>query len=528
MSAAGPPQGAKGAPLGGSAAAQPQAWGGHTSTFREVIDRHAVAQPGAVFLLSPEAAVEIDYATLQATCVAFAALLESRGVAPGATVSFMLENGASAATVFLGAMYGGYVVSPINLHAQDAQLEYTLAHSDTRIVFASAGNRDRLEAVRLASGAAFDICVVGSDGIELPDATPARLPPCGPNDPAMLMYTSGTTGQPKGALLSHASMLAAGRAVAESLALTSSDRVLSSLPLYHINGQCIATVAPLVSGGSIVMPHRFSVSQWWPLVARYRPTWLNVVPTIIAYLLNGPDPTPEQAAACRNVRFGRSASAPLPPEQHRAFEARFGISVIEAMGLTECASVAFSNPLDASARKYGSPGKPLGVEARVVDRSGTPLGPSERGEIELRGDNVMVGYYKSPAATAAALRADGWLATGDLGYRDADGYYFITGRLKELIIKGGENIAPREIDEALLSHPAVLEAAAVGVPDPAYGQEILACVVIKAGMSCTEDELRAHCMRTLGRYKAPRYLRLVGELPKGPSGKVQRLKLLEL
>ena len=158
MSAAGPPQGAKGAPFGGSAAAEPQAWGGHTSTFREVIDRHAVAQPGAAFLLAPEAAVEIDYTTLQATCIAFAALLESRGVAPGATVSFMLENGASAATVFLGAMYGGYVVSPINLHAQDAQLEYTLAHSDTRIVFTSAGNRERLERAP-GERRRFDICV---------------------------------------------------------------------------------------------------------------------------------------------------------------------------------------------------------------------------------------------------------------------------------------------------------------------------------------------------------------------------------
>ena len=156
------------------------------------------------------------------------------------------------------------------------------------------------------------------------------------------------------------------------------------------------------------------------------------------------------------------------------------------------------------------------------------LGVGARGEIELRGPNVMIGYFKSPEATAAALHGGGWLTTGDLGYRDEDGFYFITGRLKELIIKGGENIAPREIDEALLAHPAVLEAAAVGVPDAAYGQEILACVVVKPGAQCTEEELLAHCLRTLGRYKSPRYLRLVGELPKGPSGKVQRLKLVEL
>jgi long-chain acyl-CoA synthetase len=499
-------------------------------TFRDVVDAHAQRQPRAPFLLAPEPALAIDYATLRYTCRAFGSMLVARGIAPGAAVSFMLPNGASAATVFLGAMYGGFVVSPINLHAQDAQLEYTLTHSETRLVFAAEDHRERLEALRKKSGATFDVAVVGVDGFTLPagrEEDGGEAPSIRPDDPAMLMYTSGTTGVPKGALLSHANMLSAGFAVAQSLALTPADRVLSSLPLYHINGQCIATVAPLVSGGSIVMPHRFSASQWWPLVERYRPTWLNVVPTIIAYLLHGADLTPGQADACRGVRFGRSASAPLPPEQHRAFEKRFGISVIEAMGLTECASVAFTNPLDRSLRRYGSPGEPLGVEARVVDRVGNVLGVGERGEIEVRGPNVMLGYYRARDATASALR-NGWLATGDLGYRDADGYYFITGRLKELIIKGGENIAPREIDEALLAHPAVLEAAAVGVPDAAYGQEILACVVIKPGAQCSEDELRAHCLRTLGRYKAPRYLRFVAQLPKGPSGKVQRLKLVEL
>ncbi|MEO8536187.1 MAG: AMP-binding protein [Betaproteobacteria bacterium] len=498
------------------------------ATFRDVIDDHARSQPRAPFLIAPEPGIVTDYATLQANCNAFGCLLESRGMAPGATVSFMLDNGASAAGVFLGAMYGGYVVSPINLLAQDAQLAHTLTHSGSGLVFASEANAVRLEAIRRAAGGSFDICVVDADGLDLAPVDRECRGQRAADDPAMLMYTSGTTGTPKGALLSHANMLSAGRAVAQSLALAPADRVLSSLPLYHINGQCIATVAPLVSGGSIVMPRRFSVSQWWPLVAAWRPTWLNMVPTIIAYLLNGAPLTAEEAAACRDIRFGRSASAPLPPEQHRAFESRFGISVIEAMGLTECASVAFTNPLDVGTRRYGSPGRPLGVVARVVDRDGAPLGDGARGEIELKGDNVMLGYYRAPDATAAAIRAGGWLATGDLGYRDSDGYYFITGRLKELIIKGGENIAPREIDEALLAHPAVLEAAAVGVPDPAYGQEILACVVVKPGASCTEDDLRAHCLRTLGRYKSPRYLRVVDQLPKGPSGKVQRLKLINL
>jgi long-chain acyl-CoA synthetase len=394
-------------------------------------------------------------------------------------------------------------------------------------VFVSDDNRARLEAIRRSTGATFAIHVVDVDGLDLPAAGDTALAPLSAGDPALLMYTSGTTGQPKGALLSHGNLFASGAAVSASLELGHDDRLLSSLPLYHINGQCIATISPLVSGGSIVMPHRFSVSQWWPLVERYRPTWINVVPTIIAYLLNGAPPDDAQRDACRTVRFARSASAPLPPAQHRAFEERFGISVIEAMGLTESASIAFSNPLDAGRRKLGSPGLPLGVEARVMRAEGSEARAGEVGEVQLRGPSVMMGYFRADDLTARAIDRDGWLSTGDLGYRDAEGYYFITGRLKELIIKGGENIAPREIDEALLRHPAVLECAAVGVPDPDYGQEILACVVLKPGEHCSEDDLRAHCLRELGRYKSPRYLRFVNELPKGASGKVQRLKLLE-
>ncbi|MEO8137907.1 MAG: AMP-binding protein, partial [Betaproteobacteria bacterium] len=293
----------------------------------------------------------------------------------------------------------------------------------------------------------------------------------------------------------------------------------------HINGQVIGTLTPFISGGSIVAPHRFSVGNWWQLVKWHQPTWLNMVPTIIAYLLNAAEPG--RTYVFPRVRFGRSASAPLPPDQHRAFERTFGFSVIEAMGMTESASVVFCNPQDIALRKYGTPGLPCGVAARVVDGEGSVLADGETGEVMLRGPNVMAAYYKSPEKTQEALDADGWLHTGDLGYRDADGFYFITGRIKELIIKGGENIAPREIDEALLKHPAVLEAAAVGIPDANYGQDILACIVLRPGRSCDEAALRAYCLVELGKYKTPREFRFVSELPKGPSGKVQRLRLLE-
>ena len=497
-------------------------------TLRDVIDHHAEVRPDAPFLFAPEPGGVITYGELRESGRALAGLLAAAGVAPGEVVSFMLPNGAAAATLLLGTMVAGYVVSPLNLLAQDAHLEYTLAHSDTRFVFAAPEFVDRIRRLLGKTGRKVTVRATDPDALQLDAGLAGPSIAVDSRTPALLMYTSGTTGLPKGALLSHGNLVHAAEAVVDALALTAADRVLSSLPLYHVNGQCIATVSPVFAGGSIVLPHRFSVSQWWPLVERYRPTWLNMVPTIISYLLNGPDLTPAQIEACRGIRFGRSASSPLPPEQHKAFERRFGVSVIEAMGLTECASVAFANPLDPARRKYGTPGLPLRLEARVVAPDGCVCERGASGEIQLRGANVMLGYYKAPELTAATLSAEGWLATGDLGYCDDEGFYFITGRLKELIIKGGENIAPREIDEALLKHPAVLEAAAVGIPDAHYGQEILACVVLKAGMQISEEALRVHCIRELGRYKTPKILRLVDDLPKGASGKVQRLKLLDV
>jgi acyl-CoA synthetase (AMP-forming)/AMP-acid ligase II len=204
----------------------------------------------------------------------------------------------------------------------------------------------------------------------------------------------------------------------------------------------------------------------------------------------------------QRIRFCRSASAALPPEHHLDFEAKFGIGVVETMGLTETVAPSFSNPL-------------------------APVADGVTGEIVIRGPHVMRGYYKNEAATRASFTPDGWLRTGDLGHRDRDGFFFVTGRIKELIIKGGENIAPREIDEVLLAHPAVLDAAAVGVPDRHYGQDIMACVVLREGAACAADELLAFCVERLGRFKAPRTIRFVGALPRGPSGKVQRLKLLD-
>jgi long-chain acyl-CoA synthetase len=338
------------------------------------------------------------------------------------------------------------------------------------------------------------------------------------------MYTSGTTGKPKGVMLTQGNLAANAHAISAEHRLTPRDRVTAVLPLYHINAFAVTMLAPLAHGGSLAMPPKFSASRFWDLAIRHRCTWLNMVPTMVSYLLEGEVPSREAVA---HVRFCRTASAPLPPDHLRAFEEKFGIGVIETMGLTETVAPAFSNPYERDRRRIGSVGRPSGCEARIVDEGGAELPDGTAGEIAIRGPQVTPGYYKNPAASAAAFFPDGWFRSGDVGIRDGDGYFFVTGRIKELIIKGGENIAPREIDEVLLRHPAVLDAAAVGMPDRHYGQEILACVIRRAGAACSEEELRAFCVEHLGPFKAPKEIRFVEELPRGPSGKVQRLKLLD-
>ncbi|TDY20964.1 long-chain acyl-CoA synthetase [Paraburkholderia sp. BL6665CI2N2] len=547
------------------------------ATLRALIDERAAQHPDKPFLLAARDDDELPVPNPRATVLTFRGLrddcrvLEARfkeaGLQPGDVISVFMGNGIQTARLLLAAMYSGLVANPLNLLCQPSQVRYIVDHSDTRMIFAA---RDTQAAISTAvaelhaAGLTREIALIqtepddaeppslarhepalvestahgasaaaapapafakrGAAPGQMADSATAHEPTA--DDVALLMYTSGTTGTPKGVLLTHRNLLANARNISAEHRLTPDDRVLASLPLYHINGLVVTLLAPLFHGGSAVMASRFSARTFWRDVALHACTWINVVPTIVAYLLNADEACTYDLSA---LKFCRSASAALPADHHRAFEARFGIGVIETMGMTETAAPVFSNPYEMDRRRVGSIGLPSGSEARVIDREGRECAANECGELVLRGEQVMGGYYKQAEETAAAFTPDGWLRTGDLGYRDADGYYYINGRAKELIIKGGENIAPREIDEALLRHPDVLDAAAVGVPDPAYGQEIVAFVVPRTsdGRGAPDPaDLREHCLRELGRYKTPKEFRFVDELPRGPSGKVQRLKLV--
>lgn len=493
-------------------------------TVQSLVDYWADKRADETFLIDPETGETVSFQQLQTYCRNLAAYLKHFGAVSGETIGYALTNSPNAAKCILGIMYGGFTATAINLVSGKQTIAHVLNHSHARVIICEGGT------LPLLTDAAPDRQLDDFhllENLDFAHLVPAENgPSTAPLEEALLMYTSGTTGVPKGVVHTHTSLLAGGGNTALSHQLSKADRGLCVLPLYHINGLCVTLIGALVSGSSLVMPKKFSVSSFWALLRENHCTWFSVVPTQISYLLHEAESNGHDTQGLENLRFGRSASAPLSPDVQQAFEARFQLPIIETMGLTETAAQILSNPLD-KARKIGSPGIAFGNDIRIADDNQNEVARGMEGEVLVRGANVMKHYRNNEEATKASLTDTGWLRTGDLGRMDKDGYVFITGRLKELIIKGGENIAPREIDEALYSHPDVIEAAAFAKPCNQYGQRVEAGVKIREGSSLTSLELIAICKDKVGAFKAPDQIYIFDELPKGPSGKIQRIKLAE-
>lgn len=483
-------------------------------TVRDWLEARA-AEGGTAFVF-PETGQDLSWQQLRTRARSLAGSLTGQGIKKGESVAVMHPNGYDGVIALYAALYGGFRATMINLAAGPDAIGYALDHSESRVAFVHSEQRQIFEDVKPEGLNVFD---------ETQDASPAQLHELNESDHALLMYTSGTTGTPKGVVHSHASLLAGGWTTAIAHELAPEDRGFCVLPIYHINGLCVTVMGSLVSGGSLAMVSKFSASQFWTQAEVSAANWFSAVPTIISHLLHADTgPSPELR---KRMRFGRSASSALAVETQNAFEARFGVPIIETMGLTETSAQILSNPLPPGPRKIGSPGIAYGCEVAIQSENGETLPADHEGEIVVRGPNTLLEYLKNPDATAATFR-NGWLRTGDLAKIDKDGYVFVTGRLKELIIKGGENIAPREIDEALYSHPDVIEAAAFARPCSSYGERVEAAVRLRVGSSISVKELRELCEMKLGKFKSPETIYFLDELPKGPSGKIQRLKLAEL
>ena len=489
----------------------------------KLVDQYASDTPEKNYLIDADLNLHVSYSQLQKDILALGAYFKANNIHSNDKVGFMLDNGYASTLLFVGAMYHGVVIVPLNVLAGSKQIKYTIDHSECKIIFASRFYTDKFKDILSASDASVvEYSQIDSLKIADKDSLDETMTLTHPDTPAVLIYTSGTTGVPKGALLSHKNVIAGGRNTVIAHEISSSDISFCVLPLYHINAEMVSIASALVSNSCVVTVGKFSVKNFWQIIEKYECSWFSVVPTIINYLLN--DNFNVKALELKNLRFGRSASAPLSPEVHKKFEKTFGVKIIETMGLTETAAQILSNP--PTNGKHGSAGKAYGNEVRVIADNGSYLSHGNTGELVIKGDNVLLEYFKNEEATSGAFNEDGYFLTGDLGVEDEDGFFFITGRKKELIIKGGENISPREIDDTLYKHNAVLEACTFGIEDDNYGEEISACVFLKDDLVVNEKELLELCKADLGEYKTPRQIIFVNEpLPKGPSGKIQRLKI---
>ncbi|HEX6189624.1 MAG TPA: long-chain-fatty-acid--CoA ligase [Pyrinomonadaceae bacterium] len=485
--------------------------------------------PEKVFLFSEADGRQFSYTRFAAAVERAAAMLQSHGIKKGDVVSLLMPNSAEYIIAYFACWKLGALAGPVNSLLKDDETQFVMHNSEAKAVLVASEFRARIENIKgelphLKSVITFDDEAEATRGYAglRPASTPES---CGTDDDAIIIYTSGTTGKPKGCLLTHGNLIANARQISKWLGFTGSDRLLTIMPLFHMNAVSVTTMSALYAGGSSVIAPKFSASKFWNVISDYQITSFGSVATMLSMLLNTyPDGVPVGLKTER-LRFAMCGSAPVPAEVMNKFEKTFNCPVIEGYGLSESTCRSTFNPPDER-RRPGSCGLSIGNEMKVVDEDDREVPDGELGEIVLRGENILKGYFRNPDANERAFRG-GWFHTGDVGYRDKEGFFFIVDRKSDMIIRGGENIYPREIDEVLYEHPAVAAAATIGVPDALYGEEVAAFIVLKNGTKVTEQELIDYCKSKLADYKCPKTVRFVEDIPKGPTGKLLKRVLVE-
>ncbi len=465
----------------------------------------------------------LTYAELDRAARGIATSLRARGIEPGSSVAILIPNLPEFTQVYYGILYAGCTVVPLNVLLTAPEVQYHLEDSRARLLFA----HPLFEAPAKAGAAAAGVPVVwaagdGADTVaSLASAPPLdALHPTLPTDTAVILYTSGTTGKPKGAELTHSNLYINCAVVLPKLLPASHDDVaLATLPLFHSFGQTCIQNATIAAGGSFSLLPRFTADDAFAIMERDRVTLFAGVPTMYFALLNHEGPARDLSA----LRLCVSGGAAMPVEVMNAFEAKFGVEIYEGYGLSETSPVACFNA-PGRPRAAGSIGYPVwGVEMAILDEKDQPLPDGERGEICIRGHNIMKGYLGRADATREALRG-GWFHSGDVGIRDANGSYRIVDRVKDMIIRGGFNVYPREIEEVLYAHPAIVEAAVIGVPHESHGEEVKA-VIVSRDPKLGAEEVITYCRERLAAYKYPRIVVFAESLPKGPTGKILKREL---
>jgi acyl-CoA synthetase (AMP-forming)/AMP-acid ligase II len=486
------------------------------NTLFGVLEHGKAADPAVVVPGGPQ----LTYGQLREQVSLAADRLAQHGLGAGDRIAIVFPNGAESIVLFLAAATVG-TAAPLNQAYKEDEFRFYLEDTEARALIVPPGEAEAARRALPAGAALIEAHIDHHGQLVLESDTPTdpsrSAGASGADDVALVLHTSGTTSRPKLVPLRHRNLAASIDNIAATYRLDADDVAICVMPLFHIHGLMASTMATIRSGGTVVVPPRFDPLTFWPAAAEHGATWYSAVPTIHQMLLlrnRG-----ERPRGSEKLRFVRSSSSALAPETMRELEARFGAPVLEAYGMTEASHQMASNPLPPADRRPGSVGIGTGVRIGIMAEDGRLLAQGEAGEVVIQGPNVTDGYVNNPEANASSF-TDGWFRTGDQGVLDPDGYLSLVGRLKEMINRGGEKIAPREIDEVLLQHPAVGEAVAFGIPHQAWGEEVAAAVVLKEPL--TERELIAFARERLADYKVPRKLYIVDKIPRTATGKIQR------